>query len=259
MYVHVSWKDEIADMGSGAGGAMGGKNESGGPWGKVRAAYFGIVAGTRWLILIAVVLAALLAGIFGGLWEAVVLALLGFGLAQLATRWHQIEAEERLRARELDAHERQRVRDAKSQEDQRAREVEAAQRQQRIVVYNTFANAIYDTILTPIQLTLPEGEPFKVDGKFLTDGIMGVSKGLTMWGSDAVVRYYAGFMQRVVSAHDEGRPSRIFDEFADLFLELRRDAGYDNEGVGRPELHRLFGMRVPPMPVAEESIATDTR
>ncbi len=237
---------------------MGEKNWGGGAWRTARSIYFKVVAGSRWLILVAVG-AALVAAVFGGLWEAVVIAVLGFGLTQLSTRWHELEAEERQRRRELAAHERQRERDLKSQEDQRKREIEAAQRQQRIVVYNSFANAIYDTILTPIQLKMLEGKPYVVEPKKLTESIMGVSKGLTMWGSDGVVKYYAGFMQRVIAAHDEGRQLPIFDEFADLFLELRRDAGYENEGIGRPQLQRLFGMSVRSTPDADERTAPDAR
>ncbi len=226
---------------------MGEKYKGDSNWDRFRSISIAVVAGTRWLILIAVSLAVLVAATFGGLWQATVVALLGFAVPHYLTRWREIEADERQRCHELEAHERQRV-----------REIMAEQRQQKIVVYNTFANAIYDTIFTPIQLNLLAGDPPMPDSNQITEGIMAVSKGMTMWGSDEIVKYYVGFVQRVLDPEAHKSGTDIFDEFADLFLVLRRDIGYDNEGIERPELRRMFGLKVravpdPPVPAATDA------
>jgi len=141
---------------------------------------------------------------------------------------------------------------------QRQREIESAQRTRKIAAYNSFANHIYDTVLTPLQLTLldqqtarvtlPSGKVHEIDSVELAKGLMEVSKEVTMWGSDDIIKYYADFMGRVTAPSDPSRSNSIFDEYADLFMRLRRDVGYDNVGIGRKEFHRLFGMRVPDAP-----------
>jgi hypothetical protein len=141
---------------------------------------------------------------------------------------------------------------------QRQREIEAAQRTRKITAYNSSADHIYDTVLTPLQLslldrkttrvTLPSGKVHEIDSVKVTTGLMEVSKEVTMWGSDEIIKYYADYMGRVVAASDAGRELPVFDEYADLFMRLRRDVGYENAGIGRKEFHRLFGMRVADAP-----------
>lgn len=141
---------------------------------------------------------------------------------------------------------------------QRQREIEAAQRTEKIAAYNLFADAIFDNVLTPIQkelllenpapVMLPNGRRFEMNQEKLTADIMEVGKKITMWGSDDVVKYYAQFVHRFVSAYEEDKHAPMFQEFADVIKRLRQDLGYENAGIGTAEFYRLFGLRVQPVP-----------
>lgn len=197
-------------------------------------AYFGVVAGIRWVILVGIGLSVLVAAAFGGLPAAIITTVLGIVVTHFLQRQREMEAEERRQDREI-----------KAEETLKNRELAAALRQQKIEGYQRFMDGFFDTVLERTQRLVFQrmGLTYEADIQ-LTIDMNVMMKQLTLWGSDEVLSSYLDLIDGYITGKTLA-PIQQIDEFCEMFLLIRRELGYENKGIDKFRLYPVFGIHAP--------------
>jgi hypothetical protein len=125
---------------------------------------------------------------------------------------------------------------------QRRREIEAAQRQRKIETYTAFLDIIFADVVVPIHQARERKKKPNIDSAAITGKILGLSANLGLWASDATLRSYCDFLDRLVRPGSSQVNRTMFDELGDIILIFRKDLGYRNGRLTARTVHPLFGV-----------------
>lgn len=185
-----------------------------------------IVSGLRIVVwALALALFVLLSAEIGGTPAAIISAAFGVYFNHLAQQRRDFEADQRTRQRELEAR-------------LQLRKTEA---------YQEFMNTFFEAVLEPAQTKAFKNKGLSEDDLQATLLMNPMMKQVALWGSDEVLLRYLDLIDENISGRTANAVP-IMDNFGDMFLLLRQDVGYRNEGLNRQSFYPLFGIHSPESP-----------